>query len=70
MKEKGIMSRPSDNNEKDEKEKKKTDASGKVIKHKVKTSGKETLEYWTAEKKRDAKPAQMPHVDKPDKGKE
>jgi hypothetical protein len=72
MKEKGIMSRQPKKNEKTKKTKKneKTDSSGNVIKHKAEASADETLNYWTAERKRDATPAKMPHVDTLDKGKE
>ena len=60
------MSRPTKKTKKNEKK----DSSGAVAKHKVDTSADETLKYWTAEKKRDAKPAKMPHIDTLDKGKE
>lgn len=40
-----------------------------VTKHTVETSPEEALAYWTADKKRDAKPAPMPVVDEPQQGK-
>lgn len=36
-----------------------------ITKHKVETSPEDALKYWTADKMRDAKPAEMPHVDVP-----
>lgn len=40
-----------------------------VAKHSVDTSADDALKYWTAEKMRKAKPAPMPHVGAPDRGK-
>lgn len=50
--------------------KKSEDPSSKIIQHTVETSPEEALKYWTAEKKRKAKPARMPHVEAPEQGKE
>lgn len=36
-----------------------------IVKHKVETSPEDALKYWTADRMRDAKPAEMPHVDAP-----
>ncbi|HTK06264.1 MAG TPA: hypothetical protein VL485_03770 [Ktedonobacteraceae bacterium] len=47
----------------------KNDSVGAVAKHQVDTPADETLKYWTAEKMRDARPSEMPHVDTLDKGK-
>ena len=41
-----------------------------VVKHRVKTQPGEALKYWTREKKDEAKPAPMPHVDAADRGKQ
>ncbi|HLZ55706.1 MAG TPA: hypothetical protein VKR06_02065 [Ktedonosporobacter sp.] len=41
----------------------KPNPSNRIIKHTVETSPEESLKYWTAEKKRKAKAAPMPHVD-------
>lgn len=41
----------------------------KIIKHSVGTPADEALKYWTADKMRQAKPAPMPKVDAPHKGK-
>jgi hypothetical protein len=40
-----------------------------IIKHPVDTDSDDALKYWTEDKMRKAKPADMPHVDVPDKGK-
>ena len=40
----------------------KLDHSEKVVSHSVETSPEDTLAYWTADKKRDAKPAPMPVI--------
>ncbi len=40
----------------------KSDPSGKIIKHSVETPSEDALKYWTADKKRKAKPAEMPKV--------
>ena len=42
--------------------------SDKVVKHTVDASPAETLKYWTADKMRKAKPAELPNVKAP-KGK-
>ncbi len=42
----------------------KPDPSIKVTKHSVDTSSDETLKYWTQKRMRDARPAQLPHVNK------
>src|SRR5712691_7741710 len=36
--------------------------SAKVVKHSVEASSDDTLKYWTADKMRNAKPAEMPKV--------
>ena len=38
----------------------KSDPPAKIIKHSVETPAEEALKYWTADKKRSAKPAEMP----------
>jgi len=48
----------------------KPDPADKIIKHSVDTPAEETLEYWTEEKMRKAKPATMPHVNAPKPSKE
>ena len=40
-----------------------------IAKHSVDTSADDALKYWTAKKMRKAKPAPMPHVGAPDRGK-
>ena len=40
----------------------KRDAPARVVKHTVETPAEEVLKYWTADKMRDARPAQMPVV--------
>jgi len=47
----------------------KPDSSDKIIKHPVDTSSADVLKYWTADKMRKAKPAELPNVKTPDKGK-
>jgi hypothetical protein len=42
----------------------KSDSSNPVTKHKVDTSSEETLKYWTVDKMRNAKPADLPTTDK------
>ena len=44
--------------------------SGRVVKHTVKTPPGDALKYWTAEKMRNARPAELPHVNVPDRGKQ
>lgn len=48
----------------------KPDPAGKVRKHTVKTRPDEALAYWTAKKKRQARPAEMPKVDDLKQGKQ
>jgi len=43
--------------------------SATIIKHPVETPADDALKYWTAGKMRDAKPAPLPNVDTPDRGK-
>ena len=43
--------------------------SARIIKHSVETPADDALKYWTADKMRDAKPAPLPNVDTPDRGK-
>lgn len=43
--------------------------AGKVIKHSVDTSPDDALTYWTADRMRNARAADMPHIDKLDQGK-
>lgn len=38
----------------------KSDPPAKIIKHSVETPAEEALKYWTADKMRSAKPAEMP----------
>ena len=38
----------------------KSDPPAKIIKHSVETSAEDALKYWTADKKRSAKPVEMP----------
>ena len=40
----------------------KPDASVKIKKHSVETPSDDTLKYWTADKMRNAKPANLPNV--------
>ena len=40
----------------------KSNSSEKVVTHSVETSPEDTLAYWTADKKHDAKPALMPVI--------
>lgn len=47
----------------------KQDATGKVIKHSIDTPPEDVLKYWTAERMRNAKAADMPNVDKLDQRK-
>ena len=42
------------------------DSESPIVKHTVGTPPDETLKYWTAEKKRKAKPAHQPHINAPD----
>ena len=44
--------------------------SGRVIKHKVETPPGDALKYWTAEKMRNVRPAEMPNVNGLDRGKQ
>lgn len=44
-------------------------ASATIVKHPVETPSDDALKYWTVDKMRKAKPAEMPHVDAPDQGK-
>ena len=48
----------------------KRDPSATIIKHSVDTSPDDALKYWTADKMRKAKPADLPHVDTRDQGKQ
>jgi len=48
----------------------KPDPSTTIIKHSVETDPNEVLKYWTADKMRDAKPADLPNVDTLDRGKQ
>ena len=41
-----------------------------VIKHSVETPSDDALKYWTADKMRKAKPADLPHVGTRDQGKQ
>ena len=43
----------------------KSNSSEKVVTHSVETSPEDALAYWTADKKRDAKPAPMPVINEP-----
>ncbi len=47
----------------------KPDPSAKIIKHPMETHPDDALKYWTKDKMRKAKPAPMPNVNAPDKGK-
>ena len=42
----------------------------RVIKHKVETPPGDALKYWTAEKMRNARPAELPNVNGLDRGKQ
>ena len=44
------------------------DPSTTIIKHSVETDPNEALKYWTADRMRDAKPADLPNVDTLDQG--
>jgi hypothetical protein len=44
--------------------------SATIIKHPVDTSSDEALKYWTADKMRNAKAANLPHVNAPDRKKQ
>ena len=46
------------------------DPPAKIIKHSVDKPSDEALKYWTADKMRRAKPADLPHVDTRDQGKQ
>jgi len=48
----------------------KPDPSTTIIKHSVDKPSDETLKYWTADKMRKAKPADLPHVGTRDQGKQ
>ena len=41
-----------------------------IVKHSVETPSDDALKYWTADKMRKAKPANLPHIDAPDRGKQ
>ncbi len=41
-----------------------------IVKHSVDTPPDEVLQYWTVDKMRHAKPAELPNVDVPDQGKQ
>ena len=43
---------------------------GRVIKHTVETPPADALKYWTAEKMRSARPADLPNVNDLDRGKQ
>jgi hypothetical protein len=43
--------------------------AGAVIQHSVDTQPDDVLKYWTAERMRDAKPADLPNVTAPGRGK-
>jgi len=43
----------------------KGDSSKNIVKHSVGGSPNDALNYWTADKMRKAKPAEMPHVQTP-----
>ncbi len=47
----------------------KSATSASIEKHSADTSSADTLKYWTADKMRKAKPADLPNVKVPDKGK-
>jgi len=42
------------------------DSESPIVKHTVGTPPDEALKYWTAEKRRKAKPAHQPHISAPD----
>jgi hypothetical protein len=48
----------------------KADPLATIMKHPVETDPDEALKYWTADKMRDAKPANLPNVDTLDRGKQ
>ncbi len=48
----------------------KADPSATISKHSVETDPDEALKYWTVDKMRNAKPAELPHVDTLDRGKQ
>jgi hypothetical protein len=48
----------------------KPDPSATIIKHSVETHSDDALKYWTAEKMRHAKPANLPNVNTLDPGKQ
>ena len=47
----------------------KPDPSDPVVRHSVDTQPEDVLKYWTANKMRDARPADMPNVTAPGPGK-
>lgn len=48
----------------------KPDPASTIIKHHVETQPEAALKYWTADKKRKAKPARLPEVNALDQGKQ
>ena len=48
----------------------KPEHSDPIKKHPVDKPSEETLKYWTAERMRKAKATNMPHIGKPDQGKQ
>ena len=48
----------------------KLDPSDKIIKHSTETSSDEALKYWTADKMREAKPADLPTTNAIEQGKQ
>jgi hypothetical protein len=48
----------------------KRDSSATIVKHSVETPSDEALKYWTADNMRKAKPANLPHVNAQDRGKQ
>ena len=48
----------------------KPDPPAKIIKHSVDKPSDEANKYWTADKMRKAKPADLPHIDAPDREKQ
>ena len=46
----------------------KPDPTSTIIRHTVETHPDDALKYWTADKKRKAKPARLPHVNALDQG--
>jgi len=48
----------------------KPDPSATISRHSVDTESDEALKYWTANKMRHAKPADLPHIDDLDRGKQ